>query len=71
MGANRNLRCLGLLWLAAILAYSAAAWEPIQLAPYPQKVRTFYQATDAAVPLALSSNSVPLPVGNITATARA
>jgi hypothetical protein len=49
----------------------AGAWEPVQLVSYPQKVRTFYQLTDAAVPAGLLSNSVPLPVGNITAAARA
>ena len=60
--------CFALLLL---LASPAGAWEPVQLAPYPQKARNFYQATDAAVPAALRSNSVPLAVGNITATARA
>jgi hypothetical protein len=53
------------------LAYPTGAWEPVQLAPYPQKVRTFYQAADAAVPAVLRSNSIPLPAGNITAVARA
>lgn len=68
---NRRMQRLGLLCSAATLLFSAGAWEPLQLVSYPQKVRTFYQATDAAVPTALRSNSVPLPVGNITATARA
>ena len=73
----RVVTCPGLLWLASALALAlalasrAVAWEPVQLAAYPQKVRTFYQTADPAVPAALRSNSVPLPVGNITATARA
>ena len=61
---------LFLFWLAGALASPATGWEPVQLAPYPQKVRTFYPAADTAVPAGLHSNSVPLPVGNITATAR-
>ena len=68
---NYRLTFIWLLWLVTTLASSADAWEPVQLAPYPQKVRTFYQAADAAVPAALRSNSVPLAVGGITATARA
>lgn len=66
-----SMKCLGRLGLAFAMVTAAAAWEPVQLAPYPQKVRTFYQVADAAVPAALRSNSVPLPVGNITAVARA
>ena len=66
-GLIRAGRGLGLLCLAWTLAPLASAWEPVQLAPYPQKLRTFYQAADAAVPVALRSNSFPLPVGNITA----
>jgi hypothetical protein len=45
--------------------------EPFQLAPYPQKFRTFYSLTDAAVPSGLRSNAIPLPVGGITAIVRA
>ena len=59
---------LGLLLLSAC---SLTAAEPVQLAPYPQKIRTFYSLTGATVPAALHSNSVPLPVGSVTATARA
>src|SRR5882724_7427104 len=59
------------LGLLLFLPGFAGAVEPVQLTPYPQKVRTFYSLSDAAVPLALGSNSIPLPVGNITATARA
>ena len=59
------------LALAVLLDHSLGAVEPVQLAPYPQKVRAFYSLTNAAVPAALRSNSVPLPVGNITAAALA
>ncbi len=59
------------LGLTMLLAGTLRAVEPVQLTVYPQKIRTFYRPTDAAVPGALRSNSVPLPVGNITATARA
>lgn len=55
------------LWLAATPLLSASAWEPVQLAPYPQKFRTFHQPGDPAVPPALNSNAIPLPVGGITA----
>ena len=54
-----------------MLAAPADAWKPVHLAPYPQKVRTFYLFADAAVPAPLRTNSVPLPVGNLTAMARA
>jgi len=50
---------------------SLSAWEPVEPEPYPQKFRTFYSLTDTAVPAGLRSVSVPLPTGNITATARA
>jgi len=46
------------------------ALEPIHLAPYPQKIRTFYKISDSAVPDVLRSNAVPLPAGNITAAVR-
>src|SRR6266567_1559593 len=59
------------LGLTMLLAGTLRAVEPVQLTVYPQKIRTFYRPTDAAVPGALRSNSVPLPVGNITATGRA
>lgn len=49
----------------------AAAVEPVKLAPYPQKVRTFYSLDDSKAPTALRSNSIPLPVGGIMAWARA
>jgi len=59
------------LMLAFLWGYPLGAVEPIQLAPYPQKVRTFYSLTDAAVPAALRTNAVPLPLGNLTAAIRA
>ena len=39
--------------LAGLLATVALAAEPVRLAPYPQKIRTFHQADDPAVPAAL------------------
>src|SRR5438552_2157903 len=57
--------------LALLMATSIGAVERVQLRPYPQKVRTFYSTSDPAVPAGLHSNSIPLPVGNVTATARA
>ena len=60
-----------LLSLALMPACSLGAWEPVQLKPYPQKFRTFYKLTEAVLPAGVRSNSVPLPVGDIIATARA
>jgi hypothetical protein len=68
-----------------VLAGLVRAVEPVQLTAYPQKVRTFYQLSDQAVPSALRStsvplanfnlifrsNSVPLPVRNFTTKALA
>jgi len=54
-----------------MLDISLAAVEPVQLTAYPQKLRTFYSLTDTAVPAALRSNSVSLPVGRITSAIRA
>lgn len=45
--------------------------EPIRLAPYHQKLRTFYSLDAPQVPAALRSNSIPLAVGGITAAVRA
>src|SRR5436190_1982053 len=56
-----------LLFLACV----ANAWEPVKLAPYPQKARTFLLRDDANVPPGLRTNSVPLAAGGITAVARA
>jgi hypothetical protein len=53
------------------LAGSIPAAQTIRLAPYPQKVRTFHALDASAVPAVLRSNSVPLPVGGITAAVRA
>lgn len=55
------------LWLSS----SAIAWEPVKLTPYPQKIATHYSLTDSNVPIALHTNATPLPVGGITATAKA
>jgi hypothetical protein len=43
----------------------------VQPSPYPQKVRTFFSLNDTNVPTGLHTQAEPLPVGNITATARA
>src|SRR5882724_6359082 len=53
------------LGLSLLLSGSLGAVEPVQLTPYPQKVRAFYSLSSAAVPAALRSNAVPLPVGNL------
>jgi len=53
------------------LAIAARAFEPLQLQPYPQKVRTFYATNDAGLPAALQSSGTPLPVGGVTALAQA
>lgn len=64
----------GFLLLAAALASHAASsgsWKPIQLSPYPQKLRTFYSLQDTNVPTGLHSNATPPLSVNITAQARA
>jgi hypothetical protein len=62
---------LGLALFTTCLGSSALAWEPIQLAPYPQKVRTFHALDDPQVPPALRGPAAPLPVGGVTAAAAA
>lgn len=49
--------------------FTVTAWEPVKLSSYPQKVRTYFSLNDTNVPAAVLSNAIPLPVGNITATA--
>jgi len=66
-----RLHKLTLLCLTLTLAVSAAAGEPVRLTAYPQKIRTFYNLADAAVPAGLRSNAIPSPAGGFTATARA
>jgi hypothetical protein len=46
--------------LAGLLAAVVLAAEPVRLGPYPQKVRTFYQADDPAVPAGLREPPVQL-----------
>lgn len=53
------------------LAIAARAFEPVQLQPYPQKVRTFYATNDAALPAELRGGAKPMPVGGITAFVQA
>jgi hypothetical protein len=52
------------------LATALLAFEPVKLVAYPQKFRTSYSLSDAAVPAGLRSNSIPLPVDGITAALR-
>lgn len=59
------------IWDLGFCQPALGAVAPVQLTPYPQKIRTFYTLSDPAVPSVLRSNSVPLAVGNVTATARA
>ena len=59
------------LCLFLFVASTAVAREPVKLAPYPQKFRTFFTLDDPKVPAALRTNALPLPVGGIIATARA
>jgi len=48
-----------------MLGSSPGAVEPVQLKPYPQKLRTFYKLTDASVPASLRTNPTPtLPAAN-------
>jgi hypothetical protein len=54
-----------------LLLLTAAAWEPIHLAAYPQKFSTFFSLQDTNVPGAVFTKSVPLPIGAITASAQA
>src|SRR6266850_902177 len=68
--AARNLICHWLCSFCILSLFAAEAGEHVQLAPYPQKIRTSYSTNDPSVPPMLRSNSVPLPLGNITATAR-
>ena len=63
-----GLHALG-CWL--IPAAVAGTFAAVQLSPYPQKVRTFLSLSDTNVPAGLRTNTMPLPVGGITATARA
>ncbi len=58
-----------LLGSLAPLAFGATA--PVTLAPYPQRVRTLYRLDDPAVPAGVRADATPLPVGGITASARA
>ena len=62
-----------LAWLCCYfgLSSSLVAWEPVKLSPYPQKVRTIFSLTDPNVPVNLRTHATSLPVGNITAVARA
>ena len=70
----RRLTCAARLAALGLILFSTLpveAWEPAELKPYPQKVRTFYGLNDAAVPAELRSNSVPLPVTSLTSAIQA
>ncbi len=43
----------------------------LRLEPHPQKFRTFYDLSDPSIPGALKETPVPLPVGGVTAAAKA
>src|SRR5947207_14991391 len=64
-------RCLSTVTCLCLSAFTGLAWEPVKLSAYPQKVRTFFRLDAANIPAGLRTNAVPLPVGNITASARA
>lgn len=63
-----QLTCLGCFWMGTS---TVVAWESVKLTTYPQKVRTFFDLTNTNVPAGLRTNAIPLPVGDLTATARA
>jgi len=65
------VRTAALVGMGVTLAGALGAAEPVNLHPYPQKVRTFYPLNASAVPPELRSNSIPLPVGNVTSAAQA
>lgn len=60
-----------MLVFCALIAASTAVAASVILAPYPQRVRTFFKLDDPAVPAAVRSAATPLPVGGIVASARA
>jgi hypothetical protein len=61
-------------WLATILVAASigpGGAEALRLRPYPQKSRTFYQASDPDVPESVKRTPEPLPVGDVTCAATA
>jgi len=56
------------LQLLIAMACVCHATPPIQLAPQPQKFRTFYALNDAAVPKELKGLGVPLPMKGVAAS---
>ena len=70
---HQKLRAFWLTSLASVLSvtYTFAAGQSVTLSPYPQKIRTFFGLDDPSVPPSLRTNAIPLPVGGITAIARA
>jgi hypothetical protein len=55
----------------SLLTFPTFSWEPVRLAAYPQKFRTFYGLQDSNVPAALLTGATPLPAGAITTAVRA
>ncbi len=55
---------------AAVAAATATA-QPVRLAPYPQKFRSFYSLDDPRVPSALKLPASPLPAGDLTVVTKA
>jgi hypothetical protein len=57
-------------WLAALaLAAAAHGADPVQLRPYPQKIRTFFALSDPSAPAAVRRSPDRLPAGETTAVA--
>src|SRR5438105_12637703 len=60
---------LAAIFVAALTGSCGAG--PVQLPPYPQKFRTFYQTNDPNVPEAVKKTPDPLPAGDVTCLAKA
>ncbi|MGA2866969.1 MAG: hypothetical protein ABSF95_21040 [Verrucomicrobiota bacterium] len=69
LGRLRGAEGLAVLGCGLLAGLAAQAWEPVKLAPYPQKLRTFFSLNDKSVPAALGGKASALPVGGITAMA--
>ena len=64
-------RVIAWLCAASVLTSAGLSAGPVTLTAWPQKFLTFYRADDPAVPAALRADPAPLPVGGVTAFARA
>jgi hypothetical protein len=54
----------------ALLAAPVAAGDAVDLAPYPQKTRTFHELTDPALPESLRAAPKPFPAGDVRVAMR-